>query len=104
MVIGRLAAAAASVLAEIPEAKTLTEVIGRPLAPVSGVGGGEVPSLFRSLRVIGGRECESSDASVGGKDIYEDTREVQSKTHTTDGSFALFLLSCPLPPLLDALQ
>ena len=32
--------------------------------PLCGVGGGEVPSLFRSLRVIGGRECESSAASV----------------------------------------
>ena len=34
--------------------------------PLCGVGGGEVPSLFRSLRVIGGRECESSAASIRG--------------------------------------
>ena len=41
---------------------------GRPfIATVCGVGGGDVPppSLLRSLRVIGGRECESSEASFG---------------------------------------
>lgn len=32
--------------------------------PLCGVGGGEAASLFRSLRVIGGRECESSAASI----------------------------------------
>lgn len=32
--------------------------------PLCGVGGGDAASLFRSLRVIGGRECESSEASI----------------------------------------
>ena len=31
--------------------------------PPAGVGGGEVPSLLCSLRVICGRDCESSEAS-----------------------------------------
>jgi len=31
--------------------------------PPAGVGGGEVPSLLRSLRVMCGRDCESSEAS-----------------------------------------
>ena len=49
------------------------EVMGRddtcPPRPLTdekdgrGVGGGDVPSLLRSLRVMGGRECASSDAS-----------------------------------------
>lgn len=35
-----------------------------PLSCVdSGVGGGEVPSLLRSLRVMWGRDCKSRDAS-----------------------------------------
>jgi hypothetical protein len=32
--------------------------------PLCGVGGGDAASLFRSLRVIGGRECESNTASI----------------------------------------
>jgi hypothetical protein len=44
------------------------EVIGRLLisAPFTGgpgVGGGDVPSLLRSFRVMGGREWASSEAS-----------------------------------------
>ena len=46
-----------------------------------GVGGGDVPSLLRSLRVMCGRDWESSAASVQSASAMRPFHESKMSTH-----------------------
>ena len=93
---------------------------GTPLGCATrGVGGGDVPSLFRSLRVMCGRDCESSAASnkrtqqhlsdAPSLPTHKDKdkkreRESENAARTTDSPLSVLFISRSPPPLLDALE
>jgi hypothetical protein len=70
-----------------------------------GVGEGDGAILLRSFRVMCGRDCESSVASVGvGQKNKRELVVVKREEHTSDGALALLFLSSTLAPLLDAVH